>query len=104
MSFFASAKKANKPQVLSSPLIFILSRFLWKESKFIKMCVYTYVRGFQLSEAVLEKVEEIGRKLDGLKDFLEDVFLTTEEYMLLKEVDEIVADKRFNELKPFDEF
>jgi len=56
-----------------------------------------------MSEAVLEKVEEIGKKLDELKDFLEDVFLTTEEYMLLKEVDEIVANKRFNELKTLDE-
>jgi len=59
--------------------------------------------GFPLSEAVLKKVEEIGRKLDELKDFIEDVFLTTEEYILLKEVDEIVANKRFNELKPLDE-
>ncbi len=56
-----------------------------------------------LSETVLEKVEEIGRKLDELKDFLEDVFLTTEEYMLLREVDGIVANKRFNELKTLDE-
>ncbi len=56
-----------------------------------------------MSRMVLEKVEEISRKLDELKDFLEDVFLTTEEYMLLKEVDEIVANKRFNELKPLDE-
>jgi hypothetical protein len=53
-----------------------------------------------LSSMILEKVEEIGRKLDELRDFLEDVFLTTEEYMLLKEVYEIVANKRFNELKP----
>jgi hypothetical protein len=52
-----------------------------------------------LSENVLEKVEEIGRKLDELKDFLEDVFLTTEEYILLKEVDDIVKNKRFSELK-----
>ncbi len=56
-----------------------------------------------MSETVLEKVEEIGRKLDELKDFLEDVFLTTEEYMLLREVDGIVANKRFNELKTLDE-
>jgi len=56
-----------------------------------------------MSETVLEKVEEISKKLDELKDFLEDVFLTTEEYMLLKEVDEIVANKRFNELKTLDE-
>jgi hypothetical protein len=56
-----------------------------------------------LGETVLEKVEEIGRKLDELKDFLEDVFLTIEESMLLKEVDEIIKNKRFNELKSIGE-
>jgi hypothetical protein len=56
-----------------------------------------------LEETVLEKVKEIGRKLDELRDFLEDVFLTTEECMLLKETDEIVKNKRFNELKPLNE-
>ncbi|MBS7621265.1 hypothetical protein KEJ32_04045 [Candidatus Bathyarchaeota archaeon] len=56
-----------------------------------------------MGETVLEKVEEIGRKLDELRGFLEDVFLTAEESVLLKEVDEIVAKKRFNELKPLDE-
>jgi len=38
-----------------------------------------------LEETVLEKVKEIGKKLDELRDFLEDVFLTKEEYILLKE-------------------
>jgi hypothetical protein len=56
-----------------------------------------------LSKNVLEKIEEIGRKLDKLKDFLEDVFLTTEEYILLKEVDDIVKNKRFSELKSLNE-
>ncbi len=56
-----------------------------------------------MGETVLEKVEEIGRKLDELRDFLEDVFLTTEECMLLKEADEIVKNKRFSELKSLDE-
>ncbi|MGB9659943.1 MAG: hypothetical protein ACPLY9_05450 [Nitrososphaerales archaeon] len=51
----------------------------------------------------MEKVEEIGKKLDEIRDFLEDVFLTTEEYMLLKETDDIVKNKRFNELKSLDE-
>jgi len=64
--------------------------------------VFVYLGGF-LGETVLEKVEEIGRKLDELRDFLEDVFLTAEECVLLKEVDEIVREKRFNELKPLDE-
>ena len=56
-----------------------------------------------LSENVLEKIEEIGRKLDELKDFLEDVFLTTEEYILLKEVDDIVKNKCFSGLKSLNE-
>ena len=51
----------------------------------------------------MEKVEEIGKKLDELRDFLEDVFLTTEECILLKEVDDIVKSKRFSELKPLNE-
>jgi len=56
-----------------------------------------------LSKAVLVKIEEIGRKLDELMYFLEDVFLTVEEYMLLKETDEIVRNKRFCELKSINE-
>lgn len=65
---------------------------------FVLVCL-----GDFLGETVLEKVEEIGRKLDELKDFLEDVFLTIEESMLLKEVDEIIKNKRFNELKSIGE-
>jgi len=61
------------------------------------------ISGGFLGETVLEKVEEIGRKLDELRDFLEDAFLTTEECMLLKETNEIVKSKRFDELKPLDE-
>ncbi|NHV96720.1 MAG: hypothetical protein HA494_02880 [Thaumarchaeota archaeon] len=56
-----------------------------------------------MGETVLKKVEEIGKKLDELRDFLEDVFLTTEEYTLLKETDEIVKSKRFSELKSLNE-
>ena len=56
-----------------------------------------------MEEIVLGKIEEIGRKLDELREFLEDVFLTTEEYMVLKETDEIVKNKRFSELKSIDE-
>ena len=55
------------------------------------------------TETLIEKVEEIGRKLDELWDFLEDVFLTTEECILLKEVDDIVKNKRFSELKSLNE-
>ncbi|MEM2954108.1 MAG: hypothetical protein QXU21_07560 [Candidatus Bathyarchaeia archaeon] len=56
-----------------------------------------------MEETVLEKVEEIGKKLDDLRGFLEDVFLTVEESILLKETDEIVQRKRFAELKSLDE-
>jgi hypothetical protein len=63
----------------------------------------TIVIRWFLSETVLKRVEEIGRKLDELRDFLEDVFLTTEECLLLKETDEIVKDRRFSELKPLNE-
>ena len=66
------------------------------------MFAFIVIGGF-LSETVLEKVEEIGRKLDELRDFLEDVFLTTEECMLLKETDEIVKNKCFDELKSLNE-
>jgi hypothetical protein len=56
-----------------------------------------------LGEAILNKIEGISRKLDELRDFLEDIFLTTEEYILLKEIDRVIKNKRFNELKPLDE-
>lgn len=56
-----------------------------------------------MGDVVLERIEEIGKKLDELMKFLEDVFLTTEEYALLKEVDEIVRERRFGELKSIDE-
>ncbi|MCR6668695.1 MAG: hypothetical protein NDF51_01720 [archaeon YNP-WB-040] len=49
-----------------------------------------------MSEAVfLVKIEEIGRKLDELMNLLKDVFLIVKEYMLLKETDEIIRNKRF---------
>ena len=56
-----------------------------------------------MDDVVPQKIEEIGKKLDELMKFLEDVFLTTEEYALLKEVDEIVRERRFGELKSIDE-
>jgi hypothetical protein len=56
-----------------------------------------------LDETVLEKVKEIGKKLDELREFLEDFSLTTEEYVLLEETDEIVRNKRFSELKSLNE-
>ena len=65
--------------------------------------MFHVILGGFLEETVLEKVKEIGKKLDELRDFLEDVFLTKEEYILLKETDEIVRNKRFSELKSLDE-
>jgi len=56
-----------------------------------------------LGDVVLERIEEIGKKLDVLMKFLEDVFLTREECTLLKEVDEVVKERRFGELKSIDE-
>ena len=56
-----------------------------------------------MEEAVLRKVEEIDRKLDEIRDFLEDIFLTPDEFMLLKETDDIVKGKRFSELRSLDE-
>jgi hypothetical protein len=56
-----------------------------------------------LDDVVPQKIEEIGKKLDELMSFLEDVFLTREERALLKEVDEIVRERRFGELKSIDE-
>ena len=56
-----------------------------------------------MGEPVLEKIEEIAKKLDELREFLEDVFLTAEEHALIKETDEIMKNKRFNELKALDE-
>jgi phage/plasmid-associated DNA primase len=56
-----------------------------------------------LSKAVLDKVREIDRKLDELREFLEDVFVTPEEHALLKEADNLVKSKSFNELTPIDE-
>ena len=56
-----------------------------------------------MEEAVLRKVEEIDRKLDEIRNFLEDIFLTPDEFMLLKETDEIIKGKRFSELRSLDE-
>jgi len=56
-----------------------------------------------MSESVLEKVKEIDRKIDELFDFLEDVFLTYEEYLLVKDTDKIVKEKKFDKLVPLDD-
>jgi hypothetical protein len=51
----------------------------------------------------LNKVKEIDRKLDELRVFLEDVFLTPEEDRLLREVDNLVKEKKLSELTTLDE-
>jgi aspartyl/asparaginyl beta-hydroxylase (cupin superfamily) len=56
-----------------------------------------------MSSSVLSKVKETDRKIDELGDFPEDVFLTPEEYRLLREVDGIVKEKKLSELAPLDE-
>lgn len=55
------------------------------------------------SSSVLNKVKEIDRKIDELRGFLEDVFLTPEEYRLLREVDNTVKERKLSELTPLDE-
>ena len=56
-----------------------------------------------MTESVLERVKKIDKKLDELKTFLEDVFLTPEEGVLLKDVDRLVKGKRFGELTALDD-
>jgi len=56
-----------------------------------------------LTESVLERVKKIDKKLDELKTFLEDVFLTPEESVLLKDVDRLVKGKKFGQLTALDD-
>lgn len=56
-----------------------------------------------LTESVLERVKKIDRKLDELRTFLEDVFLTPEESVLLKDADRLVKGKKFEELTSLDD-
>jgi hypothetical protein len=56
-----------------------------------------------LTESVLERVKKIDRKLDELKTFLEDVFLTPEESILLEDADRLVKRKKFGELMALDD-
>lgn len=51
-----------------------------------------------LTESLLERVKKIDRKLDELRMFLEDVFLTPEESVLLRDADRLVKRKKFEEL------
>lgn len=48
-------------------------------------------------------MRKIHRKLDELKCFMEDAFITPEEIELLKEADSAVKQKKSGELTPLDE-
>ena len=63
---------------------------------------YYYVVG-PLTESVLERVKKIDRKLDELRLFLEDVFLTPEESILLDDADKLVKGKKLEELTSLDD-
>lgn len=56
-----------------------------------------------MSDEVLESLKALSAKVDELMQFLEDVFLTSEEYLLVREVDKLVAERRFDELVSLDE-
>ena len=56
-----------------------------------------------LTESLLERVKKIDRKLDELRMFLEDVFLTPEESVLLDDTDRLVKGKKFEELTSLDD-
>jgi len=50
-----------------------------------------------MSETVLKKIKDMDRKLDEIRGFLEDVFITSEEYSLIKETDSLIGQKKFDE-------
>ena len=56
-----------------------------------------------MERSILEAVREVGRKIDELRELLEDVLLSPEEYMMIKEVDEIVEEKKLDELMSLDD-
>ncbi len=56
-----------------------------------------------LTETVLERVKKIDRKLDELRNFLEDVFLTPEENVLLEDADRLVKERKLEELTSLDD-
>jgi hypothetical protein len=56
-----------------------------------------------LTKSVLERVKKIDRKLDELRMFLEDVFLTPEESVLLEDADKLVKRKKLEELTSLDD-
>ena len=56
-----------------------------------------------MSQTVLKKIKDVDRKLDKIKGFLQDVFITSEEYSLIKETDSLVGQKKFDEFVTLDD-
>jgi len=56
-----------------------------------------------MSETVLKKIKDIDRKLDEIKGFLQDVFITSEEYSLIKGTDGLIRQKKFDEFVILDD-
>jgi len=53
-----------------------------------------------MSETALKDVD---RKLDEIKEFLQDIFITSEEYSLIKEADELMRQKKFDKFVNLDD-
>lgn len=51
----------------------------------------------------MDLVKRVDRKVDEIRELLKDIFLTPSEYSLVREVDRIVKEKRFEELTPLDD-
>jgi hypothetical protein len=56
-----------------------------------------------MADEILGAVNELRGKVEAFREFLEDVFLTAGEYLMVREVDKVVAEKRYGELAPLDE-
>ena len=54
-------------------------------------------------EKIVEKLNEMDKKIDLIYQFLEDAFLTQEEKELIKDTDKIVKNKKNNELISLDD-
>lgn len=56
-----------------------------------------------MGESVLGLVKRVDRKVDEIRELLKDIFLTPDEYLLAREVDRIVKEKRLEELMPLND-
>ena len=57
-----------------------------------------------MGESVLGLVRRVDGKVDEIRELLKDVFLTPDEYLLVRKVDRVVREKRLEELLPLDGF